>query len=115
MDIYINAPLNKTHKILKKAGFNIKRNRNHFSAVKPTIKGRYHALYNSVDKKVYVDLHFDNKIHFLLWGVDYKSAPEQFFRTSLRKLILNKTLKHSTKRVGWLSRRNKALITGFKL
>lgn len=47
--------------------------------------GRYHIIYLLLEKKVFIDFHFDNTIHGIGMGADYGKKPEEYFTVHLKR------------------------------
>jgi len=67
--------------------------------------GRYHILFEFIDSKTFCDFHFDNTFHLIGTGADYGKKPK----------LDKRNISYKTKEVNWFTRRNKAIITGFRL
>ncbi len=115
MDIYLNAKIDLTKKVLTETGFTLKHKKNYYSATKNAKQGRYHLLLKHFKGTTYCDFHFDYKLHFLGFGVDYNLVPKAFFRDKLKKILDQRNITYKTEKVNWFTRRNKAILTGFKL
>ncbi len=100
---------------MKDVGFTIKLKQNYFSATHYSEGGRYHLLYELVDNKVFCDFHFDNTIHIICFGVDYRKKPQTFFNIILRERLDKENITYETKNVDWFARKNKAIVTGFRI
>lgn len=76
-----------------------------------------HILLKEVgDSDIYCDLHWDRRIHFLAFGVDYRTRPRRFYDEVLRSKLQSSGL--TSEVIGgfsWSTRRNKALTTGLKI
>lgn len=77
--------------------------------------GRYHILFAYIDGEAFCDFHFDNTIHFIGTGADYGKKPELFFNNKLKGKLDKKHIAYTIKKVNWFTRRNKAIVTGFRL
>jgi hypothetical protein len=115
MDIYVNAKINTANKIFKNIGFEVKRNRNYFSAVKYIKGGKYHILFKYIGGQTFCDFHFDNVFHFIAFGVDYHNKPQRLFNKYLKESFDKENIVCKIDKVNWFSRRNKAILMGFKL
>lgn len=115
MDIYIKTNVNKIEKLLQETDFTITRKSNHFSAMQYVKGGRYHILFEYIDNEVFCDFHFDNTVHFIGTGADYGKKPEEFFNRQVKEKLDKAYITYKIKRVNWFTRRNKAIITGFRL
>jgi len=115
MDLYINTTLEKLVEIYKSLGFKVTKKNKYFSAKLKRPGGRFHAMFANLEDKVYCDFHFDNTIHCLFFGVDYKKKPKQFFEEKLRKIFESQKIQFEIKEVNWFTRKNKAIFRGFHL
>lgn len=98
-------------------GFLMKVERDYYSAVLNTERGRIHTLFTEiVGKGTYCDVHCNGRFHFLWLGVDYHALPVQFYRSKLLPRLQSKGL--SSEIVGglsWFTRKNRAILRGLKL
>jgi hypothetical protein len=115
MDIYIKSDISTIEKILAAKEFSITRKKNHFSAMHYIKGGRYHFLYAFIDGEVFCDFHFDNTLHAIGTGADYGKKPEAYFDSQIKKILRKEDISYKIKKVNWFTRRNKAIITGFRL
>jgi len=115
MDLYIYANLEELTKIFRLLDFKVSKKNIYFSAKLKTPRGRFHAMFSELTNRIYCDLHFDNKIHFLLFGVDYKIKPLRFFKERMEVILENRGIYFEIKDVDWFTRRNKAILRGFRL
>jgi len=102
MDLYIDTTENKIIEIFESLGFKLTRENNYFSAKLEQPDGRFHAMFSRLNGKIYCDFHFDNKKHWLFFGVDYKKKPKDFFNKKLRKVLEDKKLQFEVKEVNCL-------------
>ncbi|MCG8608587.1 hypothetical protein MJD09_26825, partial [bacterium] len=96
-------------------GFSIESKRGYMSALKKNAGGRMHAAFIQSGDGIYCDLHYDYRIHFLLFGVDYKQRPGEFFEDSFRQALKQKGIAFKARKVNWFTRKNKAVFRGFRL
>ncbi len=114
MDIYVTTTIENFENLVKKQNFTIKWKKNHFSAMSTVPKGRYHILYMLLDGKVFCDFHYDNKIHGIGFGADYRTKPEKYFTKHLKEKLDQLTISYQIQHVNWFTRKNKAIITGLR-
>ena len=114
MDIYLTATVQQFQNLLEKKKFSSNWKKNHFSAMQYDSGGRYHILFLELDGKVFCDFHYDNKIHGIGMGADYGKRPENYFEKNLKNDLEKMKIKYQIKQVNWFTRRNKAIITGFR-
>ena len=116
MDLYLQTESKQFETILLSLGFK-KKNRKSYNYYYLKQKGgRIHAMFALVaDNTVYCDLHFDNTIHFLFFGVDFKNKSETFFEKNIKSNLEKNQISFEIKKVSWFSKRNKSIFTGFRL
>ena len=91
--------------------------RNEFlEAVKRSNYGRIHVLAKKIAvRKIYVDIHWDFLIHFLMFGVDYAKRPKNVCQTLIEKV---RRMGRAAKIIGgtsWFNRKNKAIFSGIRI
>lgn len=115
MEIIIDTNIARALEMLEGMGFIAIKKSTYVSAIRKTPKGRYHALIVALNsKKVFVELHYDSKYHFLCFGVDYSNRPRSFFRKAWSPKLENSECAYDTRNVTWFSRNNKAFFKGLK-
>ena len=117
MDLELDVSINEFFEVLKRLGFKYINIRAHeLEAKKYTKYGRLHVLARELsDRKLYVDIHWDFIIHFLMLGTDYSKRPKELCCQVIKEV---KKMSRSFRVIGgynWFSRRNKALIRGLRL
>ena len=118
MDLEMEMSLHELAELLKELGFNnvTVRDDDTLEAKKRAGWGRIHILAKEIETgKVYVDVHWDAFLHFLMLGVDYAKRPKE-----ICEKILNKATEKGKKGkiiggTSWFNRKNKAIITGIKI
>ena len=115
VDLDIKTSIDDLIVLFKDLDFTIQGKASHTSAIKANAMGRLHAAFTETEDGVYCDLHYDHKVHFLLFGVDYKKRPRVFFEEVLEKILQRKEIEFEVRTVNWFSRRNKAIFRGFRL
>jgi len=117
MDIEIEMNIYGIVEILKKIGFKeIKQDENVIEAKMPYGLGRIHVLGTTLrDGKFYLDVHWDFKIHFMFFGVDYASRPQKICEKIIEEASRVGAKAYMTGGKSWLQRRNKSLVKGLKV
>ena len=115
MDIYITDNIDFFHQKLKKLNFERSDKEGYFSGILKAKSGRYHLLYTEKNKRIFCDFHFDHSIHLLFLGVDYSSKPLVYFRQNIQPLLDAENIVYEIHEVNWFNRKNKAVLTGFKV
>jgi hypothetical protein len=117
MDIIIEGPLSRLLNALECLGFETEDHRTYYAAILKQPHGRYHALIKQLSVgKIYCDLHYDSKLHFLAFGVDYLKRPRDYYEHVLSASLSSQELKSGILGgFGWLSRKNRAIIKGLRL
>jgi len=116
MDILLETSLETLLKSLKTHGFRVKREKNHFSCLREKKEGRDHIILANLGKFILCEIHWDNRKHFLCFGVDYQKRPLEVFHLEFKKEF-EKISKVMIIRGGysWFTRRNKSVYGGLKL
>ncbi len=115
MDIFLSTSVEKFSKILESLGFKITKKRKYYCAILNKCDGRIHAPFCKLKDKIYCDLHFDLKIHFMFMGVDFKIIPKMFFDKKIKTLLKSHRIKFKVKETCYLKRKNKAIFKGFRV
>jgi len=117
MDLIIRGNQAKLLELLVSLGFEIKRHKSYHEAKLDQPEGRLHLLITEVaPEKIYSDVHFDRVLHFLGFGVDYRTRPLNFYeKVLLRKLRSTGFQSEAVGGFEWSTRRNKAIISGLRL
>jgi len=106
VDLLIKNDIDSVNTILQKIGFH-KIERDGWLEFRREKNGRDH-IYLFKRNSVYAEVHHDRKIHFLMFGVDYK--PLKLLKELREAGIVFEQLGGSS----WFTRRNRALLKGFK-
>ena len=117
MDMILDIGVRELYQLLKEIGFEKIITGNDTLGAKMKMGwGRMHVLAEQMGPgKVFVEIHRDAKIHFMFLGVDYDKRPRETCEELLERMR-SKGLKG--KIIGgtsWFNRRNKAIISGFKI
>ena len=115
MDIFINTTTSKFESLLTELNFKILKKRKCWDARLSVSDGRFHAMFCFVAGRLYCDFHFDKKFHFLFLGNDHKTRPGIFFREQLVGLLIRERIIYEIVEDNWLTRKNKAIFSGFRL
>jgi hypothetical protein len=115
VDLEIQTTPPEFTEILRDLGFVIQKRESHISAMKKNSGGRMHAAFIQTAESVYCDLHYDYRVHFLLFGVDYKEKPRRYFEESMMETLQQKGIAFELRTVNWFTRKNKAVFRGFRL
>jgi hypothetical protein len=79
-------------------------------------RGRLHILAKAVaERRVYVDVHWDAPIHFLMLGVDYSKRPRRLCEELLGAVVARGRRGRVTGGRGWFTRRNRAILSGLRV
>lgn len=117
MDVIIDCKLEELHIILTSLGFQVIQRSTYCDAKFKCKSGRIHILFTNLNSdRIYCDIHYDNFIHFMKFGVDYRYKPRQYYENVLLKILKSKEIKSMV--IGgfsWSERKNKAIIMGLRL
>jgi hypothetical protein len=117
MDVIIYSEPEELSSLLESLGFRVIKRSTYYDAKLKCNHGRIHILFRNLNNNmIYCDIHYDNPIHFMKFGVDYKYKPSQFYENVLQIVLKSKGIK--SKVIGgfrWSDRKNKAIIMGLKL
>ncbi|MEM3612668.1 MAG: hypothetical protein QW090_04855 [Candidatus Bathyarchaeia archaeon] len=116
MDLIIDADIEQVAEMLRTLGFEITSHNNIIEAKLKDNSGRFHVLGIGIcEKKVYLDVHRDSKLHFAFIGVDYAKKPAKICYEILKlasKINVKAEISGGT---SWFNRRNKAFLRGIKI
>jgi hypothetical protein len=115
MDLYIETNLDRLVKIFESLGFDLTKEERYFCAKLKRPDGRFHAMFAELEDSIYCDFHFDNSLHCLFLGVDYKKRPKALFEKRMRQVFKAKHIRFHIKDVDWFTRRNNAIFSGFRV
>lgn len=115
MDIIINTNITNFESILKILGLTFEQNREYTSYRKKDELHSYHIYFYECDGMTCCEIHYELILHLFFLGVDYEKKPRNFFDRIIKPLLENENIEFKV--LGgytWFSRRNKAILSGFK-
>lgn len=115
MDIIIDISVKHFEEIIKSLAMTLEQNKEYISYNKKDGLHNYHIYFFDCNGITCCEIHYELILHFLFIGVDYKTKPRIFFEQIIKPLLENEKI--NFKIIGgctWFSRRNKAIISGFK-
>lgn len=112
MDIFLKTNLETAKEVLKEAGFVLQNHGSYMSAERLTVGGKEHVHFKATGSKVYMDLHFQHRLHFIFWRVSHKQ--QGFFKKYIEPILKRKEIEFKTKQDTWFTRHNKALLWGMR-
>lgn len=112
MDIFLKTNLETAKEVLKEAGFVLQNKGSYFSAERLLRTGKEHVHFKAIGSKVYLDLHFQHRLHFMFWRVSHKQL--EFFNAHIKPILLRKGIVFETHFDTWFTRHNKALLWGMR-
>lgn len=117
MDLIVEGTLSRLLNALECLGFETEDHRTYYAAILKEPQGRHHALIKQLSVgKIYCDLHYDRKLHFLAFGVDYLKRPRDYYEQVLSASLSRQELRSEILGgFNWLSRKNRAIIKGLRL
>lgn len=117
MDLELETNIQELAKLLEEIGFEeVKVERGILAAKVKMGWGRVHVLAKETDiNKVYIDIHWDASIHFIMFGVDYAKRPKKVCETIVGKMSGKGVKGRIIGGTSWFNRKNKAVISGLKI
>jgi len=117
MDLELEIDIQGLAKLLRDIGFEeVKVERGVLEAKAKMGWGRIHVLAKeTATNRVYVDVHWDALIHFIMLGVDYAKRPRKICEAIIEKMNEKGMKGRIVGGTSWFNRRNKAIISGIKI